>query len=85
MSVEQAIQVLRAAGAVVQIAPPARRAYSLREAGTQLGVSADWMRDHLHEFPHAYRLPGGGANGGELRIPERDLEAFEKRRRVRPC
>ena len=80
----EAIQVLRQAGAVIHMPGPPRRAFSLGEAGEQLGVSARWMREHLAEFPHAYRLPGGGANGGELRIPERDLEAFEKRRRIQP-
>lgn len=82
MELQTLIQSLRDAGLVIQERPqPERRAYSLGECALALGVSVDWMRDHLHEFPNAYRLPGGG-NGGALRIPVRDLDAFEKRRRI---
>jgi hypothetical protein len=84
MELIDAIQSLRAAGAVVMLPEPERRALSLREAARALSVSVDWFRDHLDEFPHAYRLPGGGRNGGELRIPARDLQAFERRFRVVP-
>lgn len=85
MELIDAIQSLRDAGAVVMLPEPERRALSLREAARVLSVSVDWFRDHLVEFPNAYRLPGGGRNGGELRIPARDLQAFEKRFRVLPA
>lgn len=85
MDIAEAIQSLRAAGAVVMLPEPERRALSLREAARVLSVSVDWFRDHLDEFPNAFRLPGGGRNGGELRIPARDLQSFERRCRVLPA
>lgn len=82
MDLQSFIESLRAGGLVIQERAPAeRRAFSLAECALALGVSVDWMRDHLGEFPNAYRLPGGG-NGGALRVPVRDLDAFEKRRRI---
>lgn len=84
MELQEAILTLRAAGAVVMIAPSERRALPPVEAGQRLGVSVRWVKEHLGEFPNAYRLPGGGSNGGELRIPVRDLDAFEQRRKVQP-
>jgi hypothetical protein len=65
---------------------------SLAAASKRLDVGTDWLRTHLHEFPHAWRLPAGSTklgkageerNVGELRIPLGDLRAFEARQRVR--
>ncbi len=66
-------------GAVVLL-PGARRSFCIASVAAQLDVSKDWVKDHLHEFPNRYRLPGGGQNGGEWRIPAKDLDAFEERR-----
>ena len=63
---------------------------SLATAAKRLDVGVDWIRDHLHEFPNAWRLPAGavkrngeGRNVGELRITVGDLRAFEQRQRLR--
>lgn len=61
---------------VVVVSPHAPRAFSLASAAAQLDLSVGWVREHLKEFPGAFRLPGGGKNGGEWRIPARDLERF---------
>lgn len=84
MSIEVALKTLLDAGAQIVMPSPGgeRRALALPEAGRVLGVKSDWFRDHMSEFPNAYRLPGGGQNGGAWRIPLRDLDAFERRRKV---
>jgi len=82
MEVSDAIKVLTAAGAVFSLPPVSRRSLSMSEMRVRLGFSPDWVVKNLKEFPNAWRAPGGGRNGGELRIPERDVEAFEQRRRV---
>lgn len=74
----RAIQVLTSIGAVFSV-PESKGSLPLDQAGARLGFSADWVREHLAEFPNAWRAPGGGRNGGELRIPVRDLDAFERR------
>ena len=75
MSIEEAISSLnQSAGAV-----------DVRAAALRLSVSVDWIREHLGEFPNTYRLPAGSArerNVGALRVPVRDLVAFEARRRI---
>ena len=82
MDLAEAIRVLSAAGGVVTV-PAESGSLSVEAAGARLGFSADWVRDHLAEFPNAWRAPGGRrANGGDLRIPARDLAAFEKRQRI---
>lgn len=53
-------------------------------AARRLDVSTDWIKAHLDEFPNWYRLPAGSGplgNVGEIRIPVRDLDAFELRRK----
>jgi hypothetical protein len=86
MSVDQAIMTLKAAGAVFVLPDSGGKgSLSLAKAAARLDVSRDWVRDHLHEFPGAWRLPAGSAGErcvGELRIPVRDLERFEERRRL---
>jgi len=82
MTVQEAIRVLTDAGAVFLLPQIERKSLSLSEAGERLGFSGEWVREHLNEFPNAWRAPGGGANGGELRIPVRDLDAFERRLRL---
>jgi hypothetical protein len=85
MELSQAIATLRAAGAVVVVSESERSALDLAAAAQRLSVSTKWLRAHLGEFPNAYRLPGGGVNGGELRIPVRDLAALERRAKVQPA
>lgn len=83
LTLREAIRVLTDAGAVFSLPREIeKKSLTLAEAGARIGFSVCWMRDHLSEFPNAWRAPGGGANGGELRIPARDLDAFEKRHRL---
>lgn len=75
MTIEEAIKLLHGAGG--SLALPA--------AAARLDVSERWLRDHLDQFPNAWRLPASsvdGRNVGALRIPVRDLAAFEDRRRI---
>lgn len=79
--VSAAIRLLTQCGAVVTVAA-SPGSVSLRGAASRLDVSVDWVRSHLEEFPNWYRLPAGATNGrnvGEIRIPIRDLESFERR------
>lgn len=82
----EAIQVLAKAGAVFVLADD-RDSLSLERAGQRLDLSDDWLREHLDEFPNAWRLPANGGratrNVGQLRIPVRDIEAFQLRQKVR--
>lgn len=62
---------------------------TVREAAAVLSASVDWVRDHLLEFPNAWRLPAGAAatptgarNVGEIRIPRPDIEALAARNRL---
>jgi hypothetical protein len=73
---KQAIATLSEAGAVFSI-PPGRH-LSLAQAGARLDCSAKYLREHLREFPNAWRLPGG-----EIRIPERDVDALADRGKLR--
>lgn len=72
ITIEQAIKVLTDAGAVVST--PARNHLCLKAVAARLDCSAIYVRKHLGEFPNAWRMPGG-----ELRIPERDVENLAKR------
>lgn len=72
MSVQEAITTLERAGFTNQ------RHLGLRAAAERLDFSVDWVRDHLDEFPNAWRAPGG-----ELRIPVRDVEALAVRCKLR--
>jgi predicted DNA-binding transcriptional regulator AlpA len=76
MSVTDAIETLKAAGAVF-VLPDQSRHFSLRSAAEKLDCSVKYLREHLAEFPNAWRL-----SGGELRIPASDIEAWIKARRV---
>jgi hypothetical protein len=90
----KAIRVLTAAGA--QIVLPSQRHFSLGNAAQMLDCSKGWIREHLGEFPNAWRMPGGElrvpeqdvadakrrVQAGELRIPGRDLEELAKRCRL---
>jgi hypothetical protein len=76
-----AIRVLTQAGAVICTNQPH---YSIGNAARQLDVSKGWMREHLQEFPNAWRLPGAGESG-EWRFPARDIEALARRRRQQPA
>lgn len=76
-----AIRVLTAAGAVICVNQPH---HSLGSAARMLDCSKGWIRDHLDEFPNAWRLPSNGGVG-ELRIPTRDIDSLAKRRALRPA
>lgn len=85
MSLDKAIEALTAAGAVF-ILKTADGSLSVDAASKRLDVGKNWIRDHLEEFPNAWRLPArsaGERNVGELRIPVRDIEALEARQRLR--
>lgn len=76
MELEDAIKTLAKAGAVFSL--PTTKHLSLPEAAKRLDCSTKWVREHKHEFPNAWRMPGG-----ELRIPESDVEALAKRNKLR--
>lgn len=89
MNLEEITRTFRQAGVVVCLSTEAGRHHSLSEAADRLGVSVRWVREHLEEFPNAWRLPAGaratdlGArNVGELRIPAGDLVALAQRMRL---
>ena len=65
----------------IQVMLPASKHLSLGEAAKVLDVSATWVREHLSEFPNAWRLPGAG-RCGEWRIPSRDIDALAASRRL---
>jgi|SRR5579863_9640543 len=67
-----AIRVLTAAGAVISL--NTQRHFSLGNAARQLDCSKGWVREHIGEFPNAWRMPGG-----EIRVPETDVETVKQR------
>lgn len=81
ITIEQALTALAARGFFFE-AVDSRRSLTLQAVAERIGFSRAWVADHLAEFPNAWRAPGGGMNGGELRVPERDVLAFERRRKV---
>lgn len=85
--IEDALRTLTAAGGFFSISGTETGSLSLAHVAERLDVSVGWVRAHLDEFPRAWRLPaassGLGQPTGELRIPVRDLEAFEARRRLK--
>lgn len=80
--IERAIQVLTSAGAFFNIQVKAGRSLTLEQVEERIGLGRLWITRHLAEFPGAWRVPANGANGGRLRIPERDVEAFIERQRI---
>ncbi len=77
MSVEQAIRTLQEAGAVFSISVGEGH-LSLGEAARRLDCSVKYLREHLNEFPNAWRMPGG-----ELRVPAKDVEALAARNKLK--
>lgn len=77
MSVEQAIKTLQEAGAVFSVSVGEGH-LSLGEASRRLDCSTRWIREHLSEFPNAWRMPGG-----ELRIPAKDVESLAARNKLK--
>ena len=71
------IKELQRAG-VVFVLPDAARHFSLSAAAEKLDCSPKYLREHLAEFPNAWRM-----SGGELRIPAGDIEAWIAARRLR--
>lgn len=78
-ALKQAVETLTRAGALV-VLPGASRCYALGTVAALLDVSPTWVREHLEEFAGWFRLPGGGRNGGEIRIPASAVEQFQRRR-----
>ena len=72
----EALRVLQDAGAVFYL-PPASNHLCLAAVAARLDCSVSWVRQHLQDFPNAWRMPGG-----ELRIPSRDVEELAKRGRL---
>lgn len=70
--IADAVRLLTEAGAVFSL--PSQRHFSLGNAARQLDCSKGWLREHLTEFPHAWRMPGG-----ELRVPENDIATAKRR------
>ena len=75
MTLREAIRVLADAGAVFSV-PPGKH-LCLAAVADKLDCSRQWVRKHLRGFPNAWRMPGG-----ELRVPERDVEELAKRRKL---
>lgn len=75
MSLEDAIATLRSKGVVFSLPPTEHLAIST--VAKRLDCSKDWVRDHLKDFPHRWRMPGG-----EWRIPASDVEALAASRRA---
>lgn len=81
--VANAIEVLQKHGAVFLFPKDLKaRALTVAQLSERIQFGRTWILQHLEEFPNVWRAPGGGSNGGELRFPVRDVEAFEERRRV---
>ena len=76
MTVQKAIRVLTDAGAFFSV--PSGKHLCLKAAAAKLDCSAQYVRTHLAEFPNAWRMPGG-----ELRVPERDVEKLAERCKLR--
>jgi len=81
VDVARALSVLTAAGAVVQSPPRRLRLFSISDTADMLSVSANWVREHLSDFPGAVDL-GGGTK--EIRIPESDVIRLVDARRLFP-
>ncbi len=56
-----ALRVLTQLGAVVTL-PASVGSVAIRTAAARLDVSADWIRDHLEEFPNWWRLPAASCS-----------------------
>ena len=92
--ITEAIRLLTQAGATFAL--PCPQHLALESAAAQLDCGTTWLRKHLAEFPNAWRMPGGELRVpstdvadvkrrvalGELRIPQRAIDALAKRRRV---
>jgi predicted ArsR family transcriptional regulator len=90
LDIAEAVALLNAARAVFLDFTTDDDSLRLPAVAKRLGVGTDWVREHLSEFPNAWRLPAGeiirngeGRNVGELRIPVKDIRAFEQRQRIR--
>lgn len=90
MDVADAARLLREAQSVCADFPSEKDSLPLAEAARRICVSVKWVREHLSEFPNAWRLPAGerqaqgeGHNVGEIRIPVTDLTAFQERQKIR--
>jgi hypothetical protein len=78
----QAIETLRKHGVIVTLDTPDSRklwACSREETAKRCGMSVDWVKAHMEEFPNWMRM-----KGGDIRIPLEDVEkAWERYREGR--
>ena len=77
LTVQEAIKVLTAAGAVFSV--PTGNHLSVKSVAAKLDCSKVFVYEHLAEFPNAWKM-----GMGDLRIPVRDVEEFVKRGRLTP-
>lgn len=73
MSEAEAIKLFQKCAEIFE----AKRHLSLAAVAARIDMSPKYVREHLADFPNAWRLPGG-----EIRIPTRDVEALERARRI---
>lgn len=66
-------------GGVSVVAPNTQRCFSVGTVAALIEMKPAYVKKHIDEFPGWFRLPGGGQNGGEIRIPERAVTAFQQR------
>lgn len=82
MDAAELVEWLARSGVVVMPPGAAKcQAYAVSTVAALLDVKVDWVKDHLDQFPGWWRLPGGGRNGGEIRILATAVEAFQRRQR----
>ncbi|MEI6194798.1 MAG: hypothetical protein WCS42_10755 [Verrucomicrobiota bacterium] len=64
-------------GAVFSV--PTGKHLWLKEVAAKLNGSGRYVRQHPAEFPNAWRMAGG-----DIRVPERDVDEFAKWARIKP-
>jgi excisionase family DNA binding protein len=63
----------------LRVAAPARlRMLSVGEVAEALGMSVSWVRDQVSSGA----FPGAARWGSDVRVPERDVEAFAAAHRI---
>jgi hypothetical protein len=76
-----ALEILAAKGAILVVPESVigRRViyHSIAETADIFGMSTEWVRGHLDEFPNRIKAPGG-----DIRIPESDIQECGKRWRM---
>lgn len=73
MSEDEAITLFQKCAEIFEV----KRSLSLAAVAARIDFSTKYVREHLSDFPNAWR-----ASGGEIRIPVRDVVALERSRRI---